>query len=398
MSKVSVTGLANQHFFNVKSCVVVDTGDPVREDIPMTIWYATLPKKNLTLTQCRDLLSVEETTYSFLDRSVSQSPYFAQAFQGATLNPHTLWFVEIDTDVSLNVSQPLVKTSNDAYSLCKEDKWKFRVGGRIEKDFLFVTALSDDILPFAIRGLTLAVLPVVNKGDRYAVEDHDDILAAGFPLASDWVERAERVFAGGTKDKKMTAQSRLNYQHLISIQNPSAPFIVLYNKSGTNISAAYLTSQDIHHFGELEVSGFVAESVTYRIYTETEDEALYLTGVLNSTVVNEAIKPYQTEGVYHGKRDIHRRPFEVCPIPLFDPEDMTHQKIVSLAKASREKLSHLASLLKGSLAKVREQARDFLNDEMAQIDGHVATLLSSRPVTAPQKNEPVPTPSLFDSL
>jgi hypothetical protein len=41
-------------------------------------------------------------------------------------------------------------------------------------------------------------------------------------------------------------------------------------------------------------------------------------GVLNSSVVNKAIKPYQTEGVFHAKRDIHKRPFEVCPIPLCD--------------------------------------------------------------------------------
>ncbi len=277
MSKVNVVGLKNQHFFNVKSCVVVDMGHPTRENIPMTVWHGMLPRKNMTLRECREMLSSEETTYSFLDRSVSQSPYYDRAFQGATLNPHTLWFVEPDPDVPLNVTRPFLRTSTEAFALCKEKKWKLQISGLIEREFLFVTALSDDILPFAVRGLTLTVLPILVKPERFIVVDHEEILAAGFPAASDWVKKAEEIFAEGTKDKGTTAEEYLNYQQKLTSQTPHEPFIVLYNKSGTNISAALLTAEQSRHHGDLVVSGFVAESVTYRIYTEAEDEAFYLT-------------------------------------------------------------------------------------------------------------------------
>jgi hypothetical protein len=316
--------------------------------------------------------------------------------QGATLNPHTLWFVEIDTSVPLNVSHPLLKTSEEAYSLCKEEKWKLRVSGRIEKDFLFVTVLSDNIVPFVVRGLTLTVLPIVNKGDRYAVDNHKDILAGGFEYASEWVKRAEEIFIERIKDRKTTTQEYLNYQQKLTSQNPNAPYIVLYNKSGTNVCAAYLTQEQTQQLGELNVNGFVAESVTYRIYTDTEEEALYLNGVLNSNVVNEAIKPYQTEGVYHGKRDIHRRPFEVCPVPLFDRGNPDHQRIVSLSKTARDKIGKWASQLEGTLAKVREQSRDIVRSEIEQIDVRVAKLLNMRPIKRGSRSELEKKSSLFD--
>jgi hypothetical protein len=44
------------------------------------------------------------------------------------------------------------------------------------------------------------------------------------------------------------------------------------------------------------------------------------------TIVNEAIKPFQPQGLM-GERDIHRRPFEVCNIPLFDAANELHLKI-----------------------------------------------------------------------
>jgi N-6 DNA Methylase len=261
-SKVSVVGLKNQHFFNVKSCVVIDDGKQAVTKIPMTIWEGVLPRKNLTLGQVEHLLTSNETTHDFLAWDGTKSPYYDRAVQGATLNPHTLWFVEPDSSVPLNTSRPMLKTSQAAYKLCKEKKWKLRVKGLVEKDFLFATALSDDILPFFIRNLTLCVLPISPRADRYVLLSSEEILGEGFESASDWVRRAEKIFRKHSKDAKMTAQQYLNYQSKLSDQDPQCRFLVLYNKSGTNISAAYLSGSGSRKIGHLPVRGFVAESVT----------------------------------------------------------------------------------------------------------------------------------------
>ena len=243
-SKVSVIGLKNQHFFNVKSCVVIDDGKEMTTEIPMSIWEGVLPRKNLTLRQAGHMLTRTKSTHDFLSWDGTKSPYYSRAFQGATLNPHTLWFVEPDTTVPLNTSRPMLKTLEEAYKLCKEKKWKLKVKGIVEKEFLFATALSDDILPFFVRGLTLCVLPIASRDGHYVLMSSEEILGEGFESASDWVRRAEKIFRKHSKDTKMTAQAYLNYQAKLSDQNPNSEFVVLYNKSGTNISAAYLNASN----------------------------------------------------------------------------------------------------------------------------------------------------------
>src|SRR5882724_8721819 len=56
-----------------------------------------------------------------------------------------------------------------------------------------------------------------------------------------------------------------------------------------------------------------------------------------TSVVNEAIKPFQTQGLL-GERDIERRPLEACPIPLFDPKNPLHLEIAEVARLCREEL------------------------------------------------------------
>ncbi len=96
-------------------------------------------------------------------------------------------------------------------------------------------------------------------------------------------------------------------------------------------------------------------------------------------VVNEAIKPYQTEGVYHGKRDIHRRPFEVCAIPEFDSANPDHMKIVALAKTAKAMMEKSGPSMEGGLAKVRETSRKLLRVQIGAIDDMVTAILGSGP-------------------
>ena len=151
-------------------------------------------------------------------------------------------------------------------------------------------------------------------------------------------------------------------------------FIVLYNKSGTNIAAAYITPSEHKRIGEITIQGFVADHVTYRYYADSKEHALYLTGVLNSQVVNEAIKPYQSRGL-QGERDIHRRPFEVCPIPLFDPQNGLHRQIARVAAEARKTVMEWKSKIEGNAGQAREAARKCVQPELAKLNELVGQLL-----------------------
>lgn len=50
----------------------------------------------------------------------------------------------------------------------------------------------------------------------------------------------------------------------------------------------------------------------------SEDEAMYLSGMLNCPLLNEIISAFQTQGAF-GKRHVHTLPLSY--IPRFDPND-----------------------------------------------------------------------------
>ena len=180
----------------------------------------------------------------------------------------------------------------------------------------------------------------------------------------------------------MTLQETLDFNSKLTEQSLRAKFIVLYNKSGTNLSAAMLTPKETKKIGALPIRGFVTDNVCYRYYAASEDEAAYLIGILNSSVVNEAIKPYQPEGLM-GERDIHRRPFEVCAIPLFEEKNLLHQRIARVAIAAREELLKIVPKMQTPVATARADARRLVAGKLNKLDELVAKLFNGQPVKYP---------------
>jgi hypothetical protein len=106
--------------------------------------------------------------------------------------------------------------------------------------------------------------------------------------------------------------------------------------------------------------------------TDNEMEAHYLCAVLNSSIVDELIKPIQTEGLY-GERDIIRRPF-MFSIPKFNPNELIHKRLAELSKICHEKASKV-KLTKKSVAGKRKEIREALKSEIAEINELVSKLL-----------------------
>jgi hypothetical protein len=73
---------------------------------------------------------------------------------------------------------------------------------------------------------------------------------------------------------------------------------------------------------------FVTDQTLYTFLTESELEAYYLVGMLNSRAVEEQIDKFQSRGDF-AKRHIHKLPYRI--IPQFCPEDRIHQEIAESA-------------------------------------------------------------------
>lgn len=389
-----------QGLFKVPTCVLIRDISAVMANIPVTHWSGDLSRgqRNLSWAKAKAILRSASGTWSFMSgTSEALSPYYPHVLQGATLVPRSLWFVEPPPNQPVNLRTPFLRTAKSVKAGAKKPWKKIEVKGKVEKEFLFGTALSEDLLPFVIRRLRLIVLPLLQKQGRLVLVEPEDILAEGAPLASDWIKTAERIWERRRSDENQSIFDRLDYDRLLTGQTLRENFVVLYPRSATNLTAAYIAADECKQVGQLPIPGFVTDFVMYRYYADTEDHALYLVGVLNTSVVNHSIKPWQTQGL-KGERDIARRPFEVCPIPLFDPRNTLHRQIVEVAREAREKMFHWRARIGGNTAQARQAARKVVQPELDRLDELVTELLrNNRTAGATVKKNFDEAPSLFAS-
>jgi hypothetical protein len=386
--------------FKVPTCVLVRDGKARTHDVPITHWSGDLARegRNLPWRSAKGTLKSTSAHWSFVKAEAARSAYFPRVVQGASLVPRSLWFVEPPSDRRIILKEPFLQTAKSVKDSAKKPWKRIELKGKVEAQFLFATALAEDLLPFAIRRFRLVVLPALQKGDHLVLLTPLDILGEGGAHAHDWMKTAERIWEKRRSDETQSLNQWLNYQGKLTAQNAKEKFVVLYNRSATNLTAAYVTSSECQRIDELPVQGFVTDFVMYRYYADSEDHALYLVGVLNAPVVNDAIKPFQTQGL-KGERDIARRPFEVCPIPLFDPSDSLHQEIVSVAREARKKMLHWKSMIEGTAAAARHAARTVVHTELDKLDRLVSKLLRDRePVRLPVRKNIEEVPTLFAAV
>ena len=190
--------------------------------------YSTL-QPSRAAARIRSAFTIEKVT-----AGPGANAYFERVKQGATIVPRNFYMVEIDQDLpegaSLTDRTLTVRTSDESDAEAK-GKWKGQIlSGRVEGSVLFRTALSRNIVPFALVDPVLLALPVVQHQvvarRAFLVKTADELLASGLRRASAWFHEAERRFENSKseayKRQRMTLQRRLDYQRGISSQSPDA--------------------------------------------------------------------------------------------------------------------------------------------------------------------------------
>ena len=86
-----------------------------------------------------------------------------------------------------------------------------------------------------------------------------------------------------------------------------------------------------------------------------------------------------------GERDIHRRPFEACNIPLFDPENALHREIAKVSAAARAELLPIVPKMELPVAGARAAARDLVAGKLAHLDTLTRRILGSSPVSSKKR-------------
>jgi hypothetical protein len=220
--------------------------------------------------------------------SLGSNAYASRFSQGATIVPRNFFFVDIDQKIpdgdDLRERVVALRTAAAAEREAKKP-WKGQlIRGRSEGKLLFRTAISRNVIPFALIDPPLVLLLVIldvdgNRRERFKVLSAEGLLEQGYRYGSAWFFDAEARWDASKTDKNREMETSLsnylNWQNKLSEQNPKARFLVLYTSSATDASATVIDLRTFDH-------PFIVDHKTYWCECTSETEAYYLAAYVNS--------------------------------------------------------------------------------------------------------------------
>ncbi len=252
-------------------------------------------------------------------RGSDLSPYADRAKQGASLMPRRFFFVKAwPSEISLARGVYQVSTVRSPQ---EKQPWKdldvsdLEVVGSVEGEHVFEVHRGDTIAPFVTMEPCQAVLPI-RAGDDSVPRQADgtlDYLKVGERARRRWrtIEQLWEQHKSG--HNKLSLLDQIDYFGKLESQMPVHEARLLYSKSGQPTAVALIASSAI------------VDSSLYRIDCSGLAEACFLSAVINSRTLADAVKPYMSKGQY-GARDLHKHLWRL-PVPSYDPKLTAHREL-----------------------------------------------------------------------
>ncbi|MBP7497362.1 MAG: SAM-dependent DNA methyltransferase [Bacteroidales bacterium] len=355
-----------------------------------------LPAHNCNWKTAEKKLSEKEEKYFYVQQGKASAlsnhkvkkqnninPYKNLFKQGATIVPRTFYFVELNQEKPPDFKDRIIniKTPEAIFAEAKKP-WKGEIfKGQIESQFLFYSALSKSILPFALFKPNLVVLPITIEHNKAKSKNEiklfsfNEIRREGYLKASKWFENKENIWniLKTEKNKKISSENYLNWQNKLTDQNINSKYLVLYNSSAKDANATVVIRSEL----DLE---FIVESKAYVFYTNILKEAYYLTAILNSSITNLMMKDFQTKGLF-GARDVHKKILDIY-FPKFDENNELHKKLSSISIEAHKKVKNYLKqnppqqeLTAMHLGRLRLAIKKHLTVEFKEIDKLVKKII-----------------------
>ena len=261
------------------------------------------------------------------------SPYGDLARQGASILPRCLFLVNVDESRATIRARNVVRTNPRRGSQDKRP-WKDLQLGKladlpIEEEHVRDVYLGETLAPYVLLDPRAAVLPLsIRTGDL--VTKSDGLLGLDPGHLGTRMRRRWRT-ANRLWDKHKGANSqldllgRLDYMGELTAQNQyvgsgTSARRVVYGRGGRPTAAIVVDPR------------VVIDKTLYWIGTASMAEASYLTGVLNSAVLEVKVAPLMPKGQF-GARDLEKHVWRL-PIPEYDESEALHREIAAAARAA----------------------------------------------------------------
>ncbi|ADU22797.1 N-6 DNA methylase [Ruminococcus albus] len=243
--------------------------------------------------------------------------------QGCDMFPRTALFHQFVPRPNGNWDIRPIDRTGDLWYLVSDSKKNIcndLISEDFDNEFIYDTFISKHLSPFIMAEPAKGLIPGRKVDGVWKPLYAEDLalLNAGteyvFQQISDAIKQNLVQFLNET----INIYGKL-YRQNFSMKN----YLVLSSASGSNPCAAYLDLRNLNR------NRLVIDQTLYWYLAETEDEAIYISGLLNSSALWDAISDFQPEGGF-GKRHIHTLPYKI--IPSFDSENDVHIKVVDATK------------------------------------------------------------------
>ncbi len=250
--------------------------------------------------------------------------------QGADVMPRTAIFHDVTLASGGRVTlRPIDKTSDLGYLVSDAKKMAgFRLTPTTVPDrFVFDVLLSKHVVPFEITSPARGLLPF-ERDDAGRWRPVLDTRLAASPQAKAAFDEILREL-GRAEGHPMTVQDYFravdtNYRKLDAQLFGDTGYLVVFGAGGSYVTAAYAP------LSEINADRLIVDQTLYWTVAQTEDEAFYLTGLLNSPALDRAIAEFQPQGQF-GRRHIHELPLHATP--GFDPKRPLHIAVVNATRS-----------------------------------------------------------------
>ncbi len=261
--------------------------------------------------------------------------------QGADIMPRTLVFHNATRQPNGKWLVLPIPRQNDALSYLVN-------GAKLHKDFsldvrnvddhfVYDCYLSNHLLPFIIDGAAKALLPMKKESGRWQLVNEADLVAYGTGTSTAFLRvLAEYGKSASEYFEHINTRNKLNPQIFDAVAEDK--WLVLAGAGGGFTCAAYIS------FADINKAKTIIDQTLYWHIAESEEEAIYMTGMLNSAALDAMIADFQPEGAM-GRRHVHKLPYAVTP--QFDADDPAHMLVVEKTRAL---MNSMNSALSGSEA------------------------------------------------
>lgn len=243
--------------------------------------------------------------------------------QGADIMPRGILFFNFEKDNSGYHSIRSIRMGDSVsyflQNMKKGRELQYNFSG-ISDDLIKTVILSNVLTPFAVTNAPQAILPIKFTSCGWdELEDSDMIQYSRSSInLLHKINEDYRNISG----KSSSLFDALNWRNKLKQQEfTNDMYLVIYGAGGSNPCAAYIHVTDAH--------GIVVDQTLYWTQVKTEEEAIYLTAILNCPILSDLISELQPQGSF-GERHIHMLPLDF--IPRYDSENSYHKKLIETAK------------------------------------------------------------------